>query len=341
MGHLLAQMHLFLQDGRQRPQRMHQTDLSGHDTLIASEKCVWGCYSEIPLHKLTRIVLKTGVTPSASGSAYLEFESQLSNSTTAKPSLSSLSTSGLKLTCTVHGPRPLPRSAPFSPSIILTTHIKYAPFASRQRRGYVRDTSERDLAIHLETALRGVIIGDRWPKSGVEVIVTILEGEEDRWLGYGRGSISNIGHTSTGPWGMMSVLSGCITVASAAIADAGIDCVDMVSGGIAALVRDRQDGAEDAKHLSHPRLVLDPSPSEHYEILAACIVGYLPSRDEITDLWVRGDIGTAMSKNVTKKGSSYEDLVDGAVQAAFGAHHVLTAATKESAEMRLRWLDGV
>ena len=91
----------------------------------------------------------------------------------------------MKLTCTVHGPRPLPRSVPFSPTIILTTHVKYAPFASRQRRGYIRDASERDLAVHLETAIRGVIIGDRWPKSGVEVIITILEGEEDRWLGDG------------------------------------------------------------------------------------------------------------------------------------------------------------
>jgi exosome complex component MTR3 len=280
------------------------------------------------------------VTPSASGSAYLELESQPSDPNAAKPTLLSLSTCGLKLTCTVHGPRPLHRSAPFSPTIILTTHVKYAPFASRKRRGYIRDTSERDLAVHLETALRGVIIGDRWPKSGVEVIITILEGEEDRWLGDERGSMTNISPMSAGPWGMMSVLSGCITVASAAIADAGIDCVEMVSGGVAALVRDRQDAVGDNKQHGQLTLVLDPSPSEHYEILAACVVGYLPSRDEITDLWVRGDIGGATSKDVSKEGSSYEDLADNAVKAALGAHHVLTAATKESAEMRLRRLYG-
>jgi exosome complex component MTR3 len=140
----------------------------------------------------------------------------------------------------------------------------------------------------------------------------------------------------------MSVLSGCITVASAAIADAGIDCVDMVSGGVAALVRDRQDIVEDAKcsGQSPVTLVLDPLPSEHYEILAACVVGYLPSRDEITDLWVRGDIGVAMSKDLSQDSSAYEYLADSAVQAALGAHHVLTAATKESAEMRLRQLGG-
>jgi len=141
---------------------------------------------------------------------------------------------------------------------------------------------------------------------------------------------------------MMNVLSGCITVASAAIADAGIDCVEMVSGGVAAMVRDRQDAVEDTRNSGQSRgkLVLDPLPSEHYEILAACVVGYLPSRDEITDLWVRGDTGIATSRDFPKGRSSYEELADSAVQAALGAHRVLTTATKESVEMRLRNVAG-
>jgi exosome complex component MTR3 len=174
--------------------------------------------------------------------------------------------------------------------------------------------------VHLETALRGVIIGDRWPKSGVEVNITILEGEEDQWWGdeQGRGTVT------AGEWGMMSVLSGCITVASAAIADAGIDCVDVVSGGVAAVVRGDSNS-----------LVLDPVPSEHQEILAACIVGYLPNRDEITDLWVKGDIGSVDSSKVTGRTSSYEELADGAVQAALRSNRVLVAALKETAELKM------
>jgi exosome complex component MTR3 len=234
----------------------------------------------------------------------------------------------------VHGPRPLPRSAPFSPHVILTTHVKYAPFASRQRRGYVRDVIERDLAAHLETALRGVIIGDRWPKSGVEVIITVLEGEEDAWWG----NIGEIpGSGCSGQWGMMSVLSGCITVASAAIADAGIDCVDMVCGGIAALVRGpRPSIAGSISTLQLPSMVvLDPVPSEHVDIIAACVVGYLPSRDEITDIWVRGELKSSTSEK-SLDDSGYEQLVDDAVQAALGSHHVLAAAIKEAVELRLK-----
>jgi len=121
---------------------------------------------------------------------------------------------------------------------------------------------------------------------------------------------------------MMSVLSGCITVASAAIADAGIDCVDVVSGGVAAVVKGQGKNAS--------VLVLDPVPSEHEEILAAAIVAYLPGRDEITDLWVKGDIG-----NKELRSSSYEELADNAVQAALGSHRVLVAALKETADMKL------
>jgi exosome complex component MTR3 len=243
--------------------------------------------------------------------------------------------SGLKLTCTVHGPRPLPRSAPFSPTIILTTHVKYAPFAARHRRGYIRDATERDLAVHLESALRGVIIGDRWPKSGVEVVVTILEGEEDCWWANQLGPMRNHAAAGAGLWGIMGVLSGCITVASAAIADTGIDCVDMVSGGIAALVRTGEDKIENEKR-TRPTctIVLDPVPSEHSEILAACVVGYLPSRDEVTDLWLRGSLEKFREGALLPDKFSHEQLIDGAVQAALGTHHVLTAAVREAAEIK-------
>ena len=108
-----------------------------------------------------KIFLRTGVVPSASGSAYYEIPPQGQDT---KSKLLVPSSSSLKITCTVHGPRPLPRNAAFSSNLLLTTHVKFAPFATRQRRGYVRDASERDLGVHLETALRGVIIGDRRPQ---------------------------------------------------------------------------------------------------------------------------------------------------------------------------------
>lgn len=242
--------------------------------------------------------LKTGVTPSASGSAYLEIEPQEGSGS-----------KGMKLTCTVHGPRSLPRSAPFSPHMVLTTHVKYAPFATRQRRGYLRDSSERDLSTHLETALRGALIADRWPKSGVDVIVTIIEGDQARQLAVEQGSEE---------WDVMNVLGGCITVAAAALADAGIDCVDTVSGGVAALVRSR-DGNDTIT-------VLDPVPSEHEEILAACCVAYLPTRDEITNLWLKGSL-------VSSDAALHRTLIARAVHASKGTSQAVSSSLVETVKI--------
>ncbi|KAI9735108.1 MAG: 3'-5'-exoribonuclease, partial [Candelina submexicana] len=289
--------------------------------------------------------LKTGLTPSASGSAYLELDPPSTNN---GPLTSLIApTSALKLTCAVHGPRPLPRSAPFTPHILLSTHVKFAPFAARQRRGYIRDASERDLAVHLETALRGVIIGDRWPKSGVEVVITVLEGEEDRWWGEEAGG-GTTGLGGVGGWGMMTVLAGCITVASAAIADAGIDCVDLVSGGVAAIVstpgqtsKGRQGlGPGLGKSLSPPtQVVLDPSPAEHEQVMAACVVAHLPFRDEITELWFKGDLpssSTAEAENPTSPTTMLDRLIDQAVEAASGARTVLEEELREAAEFKFK-----
>ncbi|KUI55171.1 Exosome complex component MTR3 [Cytospora mali] len=249
-----------------------------------------------PSNTARPMFLKTGVTPSASGSAYLEVQ------TSAKPGAS-----GLKLSCTVHGPRALPRSTPFSPHIILTTHVKYAPFATKQRRSYVRDSTERDLSIHLETAMRGAIIADRWPKSGVDIIISVIEGDQDRSLS--RGDYDEA-------WDTMNVLAGCITVASAALVDAGIDCVDTVAGGVAALVSDGEQG-------STPELVVDPLATQHDKILAACCVAYLPDRDEITNLWFKGNLPAADT-------SLYTGMVEKGILASQSANRVLVDCLRET-----------
>lgn len=191
---------------------------------------------------------------------------------------------------------------------MLTATVKFAPFATRHRRGYIRDSTERDLGVHLETALRGVIIGERWPKSGVEVVITILEGDEDAWWGDSGAE----GGTGNG-WGLLNVLAGCITVASAAIMDAGIDCVDMVAGGVAAMTKDGE------------QKILDPCPAEHQDIVAACAVGYLASRDEITEIWLKGDVGT-----------DPDELIEGATHAAAGSVSVLKEILLENMEAKIK-----
>ena len=207
--------------------------------------------------------------------------------------------------------------------MLLTTTIKFAPFATSRRRGYLRDNAERDLAVHLETALRGVILSNRLPKSGLDVVITILEGEDDSWWSTGSQAASIQGSM---PFGLMSVLAGCITAASTAIINAGIDCVDVAAGGVAALVKKSSHTKQDLE------LVLDPCPSEHEEIVACCVVGYLKARDEITELWMRG--GIPLSAPIDATGQTDVDaIINGAIQAASAAHTVVISSLNDVLSM--------
>lgn len=208
----------------------------------------------------------------------------------------------------------MPRTSSFSPNLQLSASVKFAPFATRVRRGYVRDSTERDLGLHLANALKGVIIPDRWPKSAVDVAVTVLEGgDEDDELDHddaGRGGVKNVG--------LFNILAGCINVAMAALADAGIDCLDLLAGGVAASVV----GPD-----SQTTRVLDPSPAEHKEILAACVVGFLASRDEIVEVWADG----VMSGQQSDQDTQFDNLLDHSLNAARGAQNVLKEVLAESA----------
>lgn len=114
---------------------------------------------------------------------------------------------------------------------------------------------------------------------------------------------------------MMNVLAGCITVASAAISDAGIDCVDTVAGGVAALVA--QDDT------SQPFIVLDPVVAEYKKILAACCVAYLPTRDEMTNVWFKGQLPGADMM-------IYNSMIEKSLVACRSANRVVVKALNET-----------
>lgn len=238
--------------------------------------------------------------PAASGSAYLELEvTSLIKSVIP-------TTSTIKVSCAVQGPKPLPRNSSFSPNLQLTASVKFAPFATRQRRGYLRDGVERDLGSHLENALNGVIILDRWPKSALDIAVMVLEGEEDCLWNEEQGQERGINGV-----GLMNVLAASINVSMAALVDAKIDCLDLLSSGVA------------ARAAGSPVELLDPCPSEHEELTSACVVGYLPARDELVEVW---------SKNISTQGNeeSITKQLDAAIKAAKGSHKILTEVITET-----------
>ena len=253
-------------------------------------------------------VVKTSIVSSASGSAYLEVQ----NADLAPKDHHGPPAPTLKILCAVHGPRPLPRSTPFNPLLKLSIHVRFAPLASDQKLGPQIMLQERDLSVQVENALRGIIIADRWPKSGMDVVITIIEMEKP--------SASRNGDAGHVAFSRLQVCSGCISAASAAIVDAGVDCYDIVTGGVSALCR------RDALS-SECDVVSDFLSSNDGPVVAACLIGYSQSRDELTELWISG---SASSTRLTGVGfnAHIEPMIDGAVESAKLIRLVLVASLK-------------
>ncbi|KAG0132696.1 3' exoribonuclease family, domain 1-domain-containing protein [Tuber indicum] len=275
---------------------------------------------------LRKIFLKTGLTPPATGSAFLEL-----------PTPSNHSTPTLKLTSSVYGPRPLPSSTTFSSNARLTAELKFSPFSTPgRRRGYIRDGVERDLSAQLSIALGKSVAVGKYPKSAIDVFVSVLDCE---------GGLGDAGDEAGGgvDVGLMSVLATAISCASAAIADAGIECFDLVAGGVAGLVleqggvveedrvekslevgQDSDDARRGLRKHGKVTLVLDPSPIDGYIILAAAAVGYMAARDELTLVWTKGSMGWDGDSTY-----EVERIIDGAITASTGVRLVINEAVKE------------
>ena len=204
----------------------------------------------------------------------------------------------------------------------LSTSVKFATSASVLDGGLQVTVRERDLSAHLEGALRGIIIADRWPKSGVEVVITIVEVESQRL------SCSN--EQEPADISTLLVLSGCVTVASAAIVDAGIDCFDLITGGVTALAQ--HASLEYSPSTATSKIVSDPSCSQCERIVAACLVSYSQSRDELTHLWVKGNIFHSVAPGTGP--GLIDTMIDQAVEAAKSARLVLVESLEEATTMR-------
>ncbi|KAF3918008.1 hypothetical protein ABW21_db0202750 [Orbilia brochopaga] len=283
--------------------------------LSTSADIVKPAQSSRPLDEIRKIFLRTGLISSVTGSSFLEI-------------------APLKLSVSVLGPRPLPRSAttPFAAQAILTTEVKFAPFASTVRRGYIRDSSERDLGSRLYQALVGAIRRELYPKSRIEVVVTVLDSEDEGddvntvCIEDGKTVEPQFWDVGRAERALGVVLAGCITAASAALADAGIEMFDLVSGGVASLFVDEKDSKGKGKAgIVSKRYVRDPAvaPPDGDAPLATCVLGYMAARDEISELWISGKLST------NRGTAEMDELVDEAVAAARSSRGVLNEAAKE------------
>lgn len=157
-----------------------------------------------------------------------------------------------KVICSVYGPKQS-TSDFYSPKGKLSCDFKFATFAQKgKRRSHMPEKDTQELELIIVNALEPAIQLETFPKSIIEINILVLEADG-------------------------GVLSGCITVASLALVDAGILSFDMVSSCSVSLM---------PKNLSF----LDPTEHEEKNQLANITVAYMPSLQEITHVLFSGDL---------------------------------------------------
>jgi exosome complex component MTR3 len=202
--------------------------------------------------EMRTIFLRGGVLSTAAGSAYWE-------------------AGATKIFCAVHGPRASASPVPITGSLVC--EIRWARFAGSERadrtnvngggtgiaigRSEVTASEahatdqERELGATLSRVLSAGVRLESYPKSKIEVVVFVLED--------GGGA-----------------LAGAVTAASLALADAGIEMYDLMSGCNAASI--------------NGKVVLDPCSEEESRADSTVFVACMPSLGRITNIIQTGEM---------------------------------------------------
>jgi len=157
---------------------------------------------------------------------------------------------------------------------------------------------ERFLALRLEKLIKPMLLGHLFPKSGIDVNISVLE--------------------YTGTWNLLAIATNAV---SAAIAEARIDVVDLVSASSFALL---EDG-----------IVIDPSGEEEQASFGG-VVGYMASMGEITDVWISGSLEVEDEDDMhidsghVRLGESLKTVISAAADARLVVNHALMEHVKET-----------
>eukprot|EP00037_Helgoeca_nana_P029990 m.366161 g.366161 ORF g.366161 m.366161 type:complete len:279 (-) comp28092_c0_seq12:2147-2983(-) len=187
-----------------------------------------------PADQGRQVYAKTGVVGRARGSAYVEC-------------------GNTKVTVAVYGPRDLLRTREYLSIGKLDCEFKYAPFSAVERRAHVQDDEEKEAAAMVVEALATSVRLEKYPKSLIDLHVTVLEDDG-------------------------SVLAAAITCSALALADAGIEMTDLVASASVAVV----DGEP----------VVDPASAEEGQggAVPLLTMSYMPGFDEVCGLVQVGEV---------------------------------------------------
>ncbi|KAL9939939.1 hypothetical protein V8E36_000644 [Tilletia maclaganii] len=199
-------------------------------------------------HELRPLYLQTGLIPQANGSAYMEM-------------------GRLKISCAVYGPRQV-RGRQYSGHADLNVEVRLAPYAlpKRARPGKDVESSSASLSALVSQALLPSIRLDLLvPKATLDIFVTVLEAD--------------------------ALDEGCAaasaTLASTALADAGVDLYGLVVGSTAAVYPHFPGSSSDSGQQS--TIYLDPTRAEANAAQANVTLCSMPALGTVTALTQAGN----------------------------------------------------
>ncbi|KAJ3159196.1 Exosome complex component MTR3 [Irineochytrium annulatum] len=132
----------------------------------------------------------------------------------------------------------------------------------------MQDSQQREFSKLIEQALTPAVRLRLYPKSQIDVFVQVLEGD-----------------------GTMASLASAITCASLALADAGIEMVDLVGACSVAF------GALDACGTN--AVVMDCGAEEEEHAMGSMMLSYMPSVNEVTQMVQNGEVPVETLMQVT------------------------------------------
>ncbi|KAL1694560.1 3' exoribonuclease family, domain 1-domain-containing protein [Schizophyllum commune] len=156
----------------------------------------------------------------------------------------------IKIACAVYGPRQN-KNVAYSEQGRLNVEVKYAPYATARRKAPLRDAEDRSIGVAIHQALLASVRLELLPKSTVDIFLVIIEADGKE----------------------ASIASG-VVAASAALADAGIEMLGLVSSCSAAVTGDK--------------IWLDPSAAESEQAGGTVILSCMPALDSVTSVWQSG-----------------------------------------------------
>ncbi|KAL9657301.1 hypothetical protein ABK040_011521 [Willaertia magna] len=188
--------------------------------------------------KFRDVFMQTGVIKQARGSAYIEFHKST------------------KVICAVYGPRQISAKNEFSDKGSLQCEYRVATFSHKRRQDPSKNIAQRreeekQYGIYLREALESSLLLEKYPKSVIDIYCFVLEDNG-------------------------SALSAAITCASLALADAGIEMIDLVS----ACSTSELEG----------QIVVDPTITEQTYATGGMVCGYMSNVNEVTQLTQVGDM---------------------------------------------------